>query len=62
MSNTLEGARRMVAAQRETGKLLQIGHQRRSNPRYLHCYHKILQRGAACSAASSPSTGNGTAA
>ena len=43
MSNTLEGARSMVAAQRETGKLLQIGHQRRSNPRYRHCYDKILQ-------------------
>jgi predicted dehydrogenase len=43
MSNTLEGARRMVAAARETGKLLQIGHQRRSNPRYLHCYDKIIR-------------------
>ena len=43
MSNTLEGARSMVAAQRETGKLLQVGHQRRSNPRYLHCYDKILR-------------------
>ena len=32
----------MVLAQRETGKLLQIGHQRRSNPRYLHCYDKLL--------------------
>jgi predicted dehydrogenase len=42
MSNTLEGARSMVAAARETGKLLQIGHQRRSNPRYLHCYNKLL--------------------
>ncbi len=42
MSNTLEGARSMVLAQRQTGKLLQIGHQRRSNPRYLHCYHKLL--------------------
>ena len=42
MSNTLEGARSMVLAQRETGKLLQIGHQRRSNPRYLHCYDKLL--------------------
>ena len=42
MSNTLEGARAMVAAARETGKLLQIGHQRRSNPRYLHCYQKLL--------------------
>ncbi len=42
MSNTLEGARSMVRAARETGKLLQIGHQRRSNPRYLHCYNKLL--------------------
>jgi predicted dehydrogenase len=43
MSNTLEGARSMVAAARQSGKLLQIGHQRRSNPRYLHCYEKLLQ-------------------
>ena len=42
MSNTLEGARAMVLAARETGKLLQIGHQRRSNPRYLHCYGRLL--------------------
>jgi predicted dehydrogenase len=42
MSNTLDGARSMVLAQRETGKLLQIGHQRRSNPRYIHCYQKLL--------------------
>ena len=42
MSNTLEGARAMVMAARETGKLLQIGHQRRSNPRYLHCYDKLI--------------------
>jgi len=42
MSNTLEGARKMVAAARETGKLLQVGHQRRSNPRYLYCYEKLL--------------------
>jgi predicted dehydrogenase len=42
MSTTLEGARSMVAAARKTGKLLQIGHQRRSNPRYLHCYNKLL--------------------
>ena len=32
MSNTIEGARSMVQTMRETGKLLQIGHQRRSNP------------------------------
>jgi predicted dehydrogenase len=42
MSNTLEGARSMVLAARETGKLLQIGHQRRSHPRYLHCHQNLL--------------------
>ena len=42
MSNTLEGARSMVTAARETGKLLQIGHQRRSHPRYLHCREKLI--------------------
>jgi predicted dehydrogenase len=42
MSNNLADARRMVQTSRETGKLLQIGHQRRSNPRYLYCYQKIL--------------------
>jgi len=42
MSNTLEGARQMVAAAKETGKLLQIGHQRRSNPRYIYCYDKLI--------------------
>jgi predicted dehydrogenase len=43
MSNTLEGARSMVLAARETGKLLQIGHQRRSNPRYLLCHDILMQ-------------------
>ncbi len=43
MSNTLEGARSMVLAARKSGKLLQIGHQRRSHPRYLHAYNKLLQ-------------------
>jgi predicted dehydrogenase len=42
MSNTLAGARRMVEAARHTGKLLQIGHQRRSNPRYIFCHDKLL--------------------
>ena len=35
MSNTIEDARKMVQAAKASGKLLQIGHQRRSNPRYL---------------------------
>ncbi|MBE3068637.1 MAG: Gfo/Idh/MocA family oxidoreductase [Acidobacteria bacterium] len=34
MHHTLAGARRMVLAARETGKLLQVGRQHRSNPRY----------------------------
>jgi predicted dehydrogenase len=42
MSNTIEGAKKMVLTQRKTGKLLQIGHQRRSNPRYLHAKNKIV--------------------
>ncbi len=42
MSNTVEGARSMLEASKKTGKLLQIGHQRRSNPRYKHCYDKLL--------------------
>jgi len=33
----------MVQAAKEAGKLLQIGHQRRSNPRYIHCYDKLIK-------------------
>jgi predicted dehydrogenase len=44
MSNTIQGARRMVKAARRTGKLLQIGHQRRSNPRYIHCYNNLINK------------------
>jgi len=43
MSNTVEGARAMVKTMQSTGKLLQIGHQRRSNPRYLHVYKNLIQ-------------------
>ena len=42
MSNTLAGARQMVEAARKTGKLLQIGHQRRSSPIYNFCREKLL--------------------
>jgi predicted dehydrogenase len=45
MSNTIEGAKKMVEIAGKTGKLLQIGCQRRSNPRYLHCYEKLLKYG-----------------
>ena len=43
MSNTKEGARSMVKAAQETGKFLQIGHQRKSNPRYKFM-HDVLMR------------------
>ena len=42
MSNTIEGARSMVQTMRETGKLLQIGHQRRSNPRYMFALKRLV--------------------
>lgn len=42
MSNRLELAAEMCRVQQETGKLLQIGHQRRSNPRYRHCFEKVV--------------------
>ena len=42
MSNQLELAAEMCRVQQETGKLLQIGHQRRSNPRYRHCFENIV--------------------
>ena len=44
MAHTVEAARSMVVAQRESGKLLQIGHQRRSNPRYLHALNNIINK------------------
>ncbi len=43
MSNTVEGARGMVQASRRAGRLLQIGHQRRSNPRYLHARDRVVR-------------------
>jgi len=43
MSNTIDAARTMVQTMRETGKLLQIGHQRRSNPRYLVALHRLIE-------------------
>ena len=43
MSNSIEAAADMVKAQRQTGKLLQIGHQRRSNPRYRFMRDQLLR-------------------
>ena len=48
MSNTLEGARSMVAAMDRTGKLCQIGHQRRSNPRYRYTLEQLIQKENLC--------------
>jgi predicted dehydrogenase len=45
MAPDVESARGMVKASRETGKLLQIGHQRRSNPRYKHALRLIEKDG-----------------
>jgi predicted dehydrogenase len=45
MSHTIEGARSMVQTMRETGKLLQIGHQRRSNPRYIFALNRLIRDG-----------------
>ena len=44
MSNKLEDAYKMAAAMKKTGKLLQIGRQRRSNDRYRFMYHNLLKR------------------
>jgi len=43
MSNSLEKARTMVQTARRTGRLLQIGHQRRSNPRYRHAIDRLIR-------------------
>jgi predicted dehydrogenase len=48
MSNTIDGARSMVKTMRDTGKLLQIGHQRRSNPRYLFTLNRLLHGANFC--------------
>jgi len=42
MSNSLAKARTMVQTARRTGKLLQVGHQRRSNPRYIHAIERLI--------------------
>jgi predicted dehydrogenase len=43
MSNSLEKARSMFLAARRAGKLVQIGHQRRSNPRYIHAIDRLIR-------------------
>ena len=42
LAHNLAAARSMVETMRRTGKLLQVGYQRRSNPRYRHAREKLL--------------------
>ncbi|MFP2997013.1 Gfo/Idh/MocA family oxidoreductase [Spongiivirga sp. MCCC 1A20706] len=44
MSNNLKDAKKMAKAMKKTGKLLQIGRQRRSNDRYRFMYSKLIQQ------------------
>ena len=48
MSNTIDGARAMVKAMEKSDKLCQIGHQRRSNPRYLFTHNKLINGKKIC--------------
>jgi len=48
MANTLEAAKSMVTTARETGQLLQIGHQRRSEPMYFHALHNMIEKENFC--------------
>lgn len=48
MSDTIEGARSMVRTAEQTGKLCQIGHQRRSNPRYLYVLNELINKHRIC--------------
>lgn len=44
MSHDYDQGRKMVETQRRTGKLLQIGHQRRSNPRYIQALNEVVKK------------------
>jgi predicted dehydrogenase len=48
MSNTIDGARAMVKAMEKSGKLCQIGHQRRSNPRYRYTLDQLINGNKIC--------------
>ncbi len=48
MSNTIDGARAMVKAMQKSGKLCQIGHQRRSNPRYRFVLDNLINGQKIC--------------
>jgi len=42
MATTITDAKKIVRAAKQSGKLLQIGRQRRSNPLYIHCADKLI--------------------
>lgn len=48
MANTIDAARDMVRAMEKTGKLCQIGHQRRSNPRYRYTLDQLINGKRIC--------------
>ena len=48
MSNTIDGARSIVRAAEGSGKLCQIGHQRRSNPRYRYTLEQLIRGHRIC--------------
>jgi len=48
MSNTIDGARAMVKAMEKSGKLCQIGYQRRSNPRYRFTHDQLINGHKIC--------------
>jgi predicted dehydrogenase len=48
MAHTIDAAREMVRAMERTGKLCQIGHQRRSNPRYRYTLDKLINEYKIC--------------
>lgn len=48
MAHTIEDARSIVEAEERTGKLCQIGHQRRSNPRYLFTLEELIKKHEVC--------------
>jgi predicted dehydrogenase len=48
MAHTIEAAREMVLAAERTGKLCQIGHQRRSNPRYRYAFDHLINGKKIC--------------
>jgi predicted dehydrogenase len=43
MAATIEDAKKMARAAKQSGKLLQIGRQLRSNPLYIHCADKLIK-------------------